>query len=101
MALLWAPLSRAALLDCSGPSRIFEFWHCSRRGADGGPEDTAFWIDNGIGKRRCEWLKGLYAVSPTTFAPVTPLRGATDKILSDMVRVGVAEASQLEVTLCA
>jgi hypothetical protein len=65
------------------------------------PDDTVFWIDNGIGKRWCEWLKGLYAVSPTTFAPDTPLRRATDRILSDMVRVGVAEANQLEVTLCA
>jgi hypothetical protein len=64
-------------------------------------DDTEFWIDNGIGKRWCEWLKGLYAVSPTTFAPDTPLRRDTDSILSDMIRVGVAEASQLEVTLCA
>jgi hypothetical protein len=64
------------------------------------PDDTEFWIDNGIGKRWCEWLKDLYAVSPTTFAPDTPLRRATDRTLSDLVRVGVAEASQLEVTLC-
>ena len=43
------------------------------------PDDTVFWIDNGIGKRWCKWLEGLYAVSPTTFAPDTPLRRATDK----------------------
>ena len=52
------------------------------------PDDTVFWIDNGIGKRWCGWLKGLYAISPTTFAPDTPLRTVTDRILSEWFASG-------------
>jgi hypothetical protein len=62
-------------------------------------DDSEFWIDNGIGKRWCDWLKSVYAVSSTAFAPDTSLRRDTERILSDMARVGVAEASQLEVML--
>jgi hypothetical protein len=66
---------------------------------DAYPDDRAFWIDHGIGRRICRWLDKMREIHPAQFSVSTQHRDATDKILAHLVALGVVEARRLEITL--
>jgi hypothetical protein len=60
-------------------------------------DDTAFWVEHGIGRRLCAWIDQIRVASPGALAPDKSERQAIDAILAVLVRLGVAEARVLEV----
>ena len=63
------------------------------------PDHTEFWIDHSGGRRFCALIDAIRHQEPALFTPGTPQRGDLDTLLAALIRVGVAEASQLEVNL--
>jgi hypothetical protein len=63
-------------------------------------EDTAFWVDHGIGRRVCGWIENIQHHGP----PVLGSDDATARsdvgwVLAALVNLGVAEAKRLEEAL--
>jgi hypothetical protein len=63
------------------------------------PDDSRFWIDNAIGRRICALIQEARRQEPSLLDPDQTLRADVDRILAALVRVGVAEARQLEKAL--
>jgi hypothetical protein len=63
------------------------------------PDDTTLWVENGIGRRVCAWIDHVRQSSPEALSTDKPDRQKIDLILAGLVRLGVAEARQLEVAL--
>jgi hypothetical protein len=63
------------------------------------PEDTTFWIDYGVGGRVCGWLDATHKSALSVLSGDSQLRREIEQLLSDLIRVGVAEAGQLETAL--
>jgi hypothetical protein len=61
--------------------------------------DTAFWVEHGIGRRLCAWLDQVRQAAPEALMVGKPERKAVDAVLAVLVRLGVAEARVLEATL--
>jgi len=61
--------------------------------------DTAFWVDHGIGRRVCEWIKIARLQKPSLLASDDALRADVDRVLAALVNLGVAEAKLLEEAL--
>lgn len=63
------------------------------------PDDSAFWIDHGIGQRVCALIDGIRLQEKAQLDTEHALRRDIDVLLADLVRLGVAEASRLETAL--
>ncbi len=63
------------------------------------PEDKAFWIDQGVGRRLCALIDAVLALDPSLFAPDQGSRIDIDRLLESLVRMGIAEAYRLEESL--
>ena len=63
------------------------------------PEDKAFWIDQGVGRRLCALIDAVLALDPSLFAPDQASRIDIDRLLESLVRMGIAEAYRLEESL--
>jgi hypothetical protein len=62
------------------------------------PEDTSFWIEHGVGKRICAWLaEAMNAAAGAFSAPSCPAT-EIDRLLDNLLRLGVAAARQVEQT---
>lgn len=63
------------------------------------PDDSAFWVDHGIGRRVCALIDGVRLQEQALLDPEHALRRDIDVLLAALVRLGVAEASRLETAL--
>ena len=64
------------------------------------PDDRDFWIDHDFGRRLCSLTEVIFSHDPTPLRTGQPFRKDIDALLSNLVRVGVAEAHRLEQSLC-
>jgi hypothetical protein len=62
------------------------------------PEDTSFWIEHGVGKRICAWLAEAMNTTPAAFAAPSCPGTEIDRLLDNLLRLGVAAARQVEQT---
>jgi hypothetical protein len=62
------------------------------------PDDTSFWIDYGVGKRICAWLAEAMRAAPHVFSASTCPSADIDRLLDTLLRLGVADARQVEET---
>ncbi|WP_339036229.1 hypothetical protein WHZ78_01735 [Bradyrhizobium symbiodeficiens] len=62
-------------------------------------ENTNFWAEHGIGRRLCDWLDRILAISPDTFVVGRTFRKDVDQILAALVSLGIPEARRLETQL--
>jgi hypothetical protein len=60
------------------------------------PEDKAFWIDQGVARRLCALIDAVLTLDPRLFVADHASRGDIDRLLENLVRLGIAEAYQLE-----
>jgi hypothetical protein len=60
------------------------------------PDDKAFWIDQGLGRRLCALVDAVITLDPQLFAPDQASRKDIDRLLESLVRIGIAEAYRLE-----
>jgi hypothetical protein len=60
------------------------------------PEDISFWIDYGVGKRVCAWLAEVLTTSPSVFIALTCPSPAIERLLDNLIRLGVAAARSVE-----
>lgn len=58
---------------------------------------SAFWAAGGIGKRVVDWFETAIIELPTIVAPSHLARDRIDRLFGNLVRVGVAEAHELEI----
>ena len=63
------------------------------------PDSTDFWTARGIGPRVCAFIEAVRQTEPALLASGEPLRNGIDRLLSGLVRVGVADAARLEEAL--
>lgn len=63
------------------------------------PDNTEFWIDHSIGRRFCTLTEAIHHQEPALFTSGSPQRRDLDFLLAALIRVGVAEASELEINL--
>jgi hypothetical protein len=63
------------------------------------PDDTDFWIDNGIGRRVCASIENFRLLNTASFEPENALRVDVDRMLSALVQLGIADARRLEQAL--
>jgi hypothetical protein len=62
------------------------------------PDDISFWIDYGVGKRICAWLAEAMKIDPSAFAAPTCPSAEIDRLLDNLLRLGVAAARPVEET---
>ena len=60
------------------------------------PQDKAFWIDQSVGRRLCALIDAILTLDPRSFATDEASRGDIDRLLENLVLLGIAEAYQLE-----
>lgn len=65
------------------------------------PNDTNIWIDYGVGADFCAWLAGVCKRDGLAGLEQAGVRDLAEQLLSDMIRLGVPEASALERDLAA
>ena len=63
------------------------------------PHDSAFWVDQGIGRRVCALIEGIWRQDVARLDARMALRTDVDRLLAAFVSVGVAQACQLEKAL--
>ncbi len=63
------------------------------------PDTTTFWIGHSIGRRVCSVFESILAVEGAAMLIDSALLGRLNSILAALVRLGVSDASALEVTL--
>ena len=59
-------------------------------------DDKEFWVDHGIGRRLCALIEAILTLDSKLFRSQQALRRDADNLLAALVRMGVAEAYQLE-----
>ena len=62
----------------------------------GRTEAPGLWIDLGIGQKVVQWLTAAMIQEPELLVPKHPMRARIDRMLGRLVKVGVAEAHELE-----
>ena len=62
-------------------------------------EKQEFWVGHAIGRRVCNLVAAIAEKAPALFAPGDGVRRELDELTGKLVRLGVAEAYQLEETL--
>jgi len=60
------------------------------------PDNTEFWVGHNIGRRFCTLVTNFWQTAPDRFTSNSVIRQNLDTLLAALVRLGVAEASQLE-----
>jgi hypothetical protein len=60
------------------------------------PSDPGLWVTMGIGRKVVEWLEAAIVEEPTLLGPAHPQRARIDRVLGQLVSVGIAEAHELE-----
>jgi hypothetical protein len=63
------------------------------------PDNTAFWIDSGMGRRICVLIDNIWRNEPALLDEAEGARRDVDQVLAALVRIGVAEAARLEQAL--
>jgi hypothetical protein len=63
------------------------------------PNATNFWIDHAIGRRVCALIEADRRETPGSLAVDQPLRDDLNRLLPELIRLGVAEAARLEQSL--
>jgi hypothetical protein len=58
--------------------------------------DTKFWIDYGVGAEFCAWLATVLKHSGYDCLDKAGVRAQVEKLISDLIRLGIAQASALE-----
>ncbi|MEO5866330.1 MAG: hypothetical protein ABIS14_16115, partial [Sphingomonas sp.] len=62
----------------------------------GRTQGAGLWISTGIGRKVVQWFEAATIEDPTLLAPTHPSRIRIDRVLGQLVGVGVAEAHDLE-----
>jgi ABC-type cobalamin/Fe3+-siderophores transport system ATPase subunit len=60
------------------------------------PSDAALWITMGIGRKIVDWFEAAIVEEPGLLTPAHPQRIRIDRVLGQLVSVGIAEAYELE-----
>jgi hypothetical protein len=60
------------------------------------PSDAGLWVTMGIGRKIVEWLEAAIVEEPALLGPAHPQRARIDRVLGQLVAVGIAEAHELE-----
>ena len=63
------------------------------------PNDTDFWVDNGIGRRVCVWIEEVRHQEPALLDTDEAVRFDVDRLLAALISLGVADARRLEEAL--
>jgi hypothetical protein len=63
------------------------------------PDDNAFWVDSGVGRRLCSVMHTIFDVDPNALGTDQPLRRDIDNLLAALVRLGIPDAHRLEEAL--
>jgi hypothetical protein len=61
--------------------------------------DGIFWVDQDLGHRVCALIEAIWCLEPTLLDSDRPLRLEVDRLLSALISLGIADASQLESAL--
>ena len=60
------------------------------------PSDAGLWVTMGIGRKVVEWFEAAIVEEPALLGPAHPQRARIDRVLGQLVSVGIAEAHELE-----
>jgi hypothetical protein len=60
------------------------------------PDDNDFWVDHGIGRRVCTWIEKVWQQDPSSLDPDKPIRADLDRLLAELIRLGVSDAKVSE-----
>ncbi len=60
---------------------------------------SSLWIDLGIGRNVVQWFEAAIVDEPGLLGPAHPARGRIDRVLGNLIRVGMAEAHELELRM--
>ena len=60
------------------------------------PDDKAFWVEHGVGRRLCSIIETIMRLDPKVFARNQAGRLEIESLLGSLIRLGVSEAHQLE-----
>jgi hypothetical protein len=60
------------------------------------PDDTKFWVDYGVGKKFCGWIEGIISAKGSKALDDTSVRAPVEEIVSNLIRLGVVQAANLE-----
>lgn len=63
------------------------------------PNDSDFWVDDGIGSRVCAWIEEVRRQDTALLNTDKPVRIDVDRLLAGLISAGVADARQLEESL--
>ncbi len=63
------------------------------------PDDTRLWLDYGLGKQFCAWIKSVLDNGGSLLLDEADMRVHVAEIISDLIRLGVPEATALETAL--
>ena len=63
------------------------------------PDDAKFWVDYGVGKKFCGWIGGIISANGSKVLDDTGVRIPVEEIVSNLIRLGVVEAANLETAL--
>lgn len=63
------------------------------------PDDTQLWLDYGVGKQFCGWIENVRKTTGRALLSPVDLRSNVDAVISDLIRLGVPEATALETAL--
>jgi hypothetical protein len=63
------------------------------------PNDSDFWVDQGIGRRVCVWIEEVRRQKPSLLDTDKPVRIDVDRLLAALISLGVAYAKRIEEAL--
>ena len=63
------------------------------------PNDSDFWVDDGIGSRVCAWIEEVRRQDTALLNTDKPVRIDVDRLLAGLISAGVADARQIEESL--
>ena len=64
------------------------------------PDDTRpRWLDYGLGKQFCAWIEGIISAKGSKVLDDTSVRAPVEEIVSNLIRLGLVEAANLETAL--
>jgi hypothetical protein len=97
---LFVALITVNLLEVSPrPAHLPFMVAAAKTWVDSHPDDSQLWVDLGIGRRVCHWIENVRGQDATQLGVDDPLRVEVDRILTALIRLGVAEARRLEQAL--
>jgi hypothetical protein len=63
------------------------------------PDDTRLWLDYGVGKLFCAWMDGVLKNGVPGLLDDAGVRPHVEQIVSDLIRLGIPQATALESAL--